>query len=82
VVQDLIGGAWEHGKSKFLNGTLGIYVQDYPHEITRGVSNFMMDDEIYWTCTFSPRQGHRTAFRTPHESPRCGSTRRTNYARS
>src|SRR5579862_517286 len=64
----VVGGAWEHGKSKFLNGTLGIYVQDYPHEITRGVSNFMMDDEIYWDLHLQPEaKVIGTAFRTPHE---------------
>ena len=50
----VIGGAWEHGKSKFLNGNLGIYVQDYPHPITKGVANFMMDDEIYWDLHLMP----------------------------
>jgi putative membrane-bound dehydrogenase-like protein len=64
----VIGGAWEHGKSKFLNGTLGIYVQDYPHPITQGVANFMMDDEIYWDLHLMPEaKVIGTAFRTPHE---------------
>ena len=64
----VIGGAWEHGKSKFLNGMLCIYVQDYPHEITRGVANFMMDDEIYWDLHLMPEaRVIGTAFRTPHE---------------
>jgi putative membrane-bound dehydrogenase-like protein len=64
----VIGGAWEHGKSKFQNGTLGIYVQDYPHPITQGIANFMMDDEIYWDLQLLPEaKVIGTAFRTAHE---------------
>jgi putative membrane-bound dehydrogenase-like protein len=77
----VIGGAWEHGKSKFLNGMLGIYVQDYPHEITRGVSNFMMDDEIYWDLHLMPEaKVIGTAFRTPHEiTPQMWVYEKDNY---
>jgi putative membrane-bound dehydrogenase-like protein len=77
----VVGGAWEHGKSKFLNGTLGIYVQDYPHEITRGCSNFMMDDEIYWDLHLMPEaKVIGTAFRTPHEiTPQMWVYEKDNY---
>jgi putative membrane-bound dehydrogenase-like protein len=77
----VIGGAWEHGKSKYLNGTLGIYVQDYPHEITRGISNFMMDDEIYWDLHLMPEaKVLGTAFRTPHEiTPQMWIYEKENY---
>jgi uncharacterized protein len=50
----VIGGAWEHGKSKWHEGTVGIYVQDTPHPITNGLSNFFMDDEIYWDLHLQP----------------------------
>lgn len=77
----VIGGAWEHGKSKFLNGTLGIYVQDYPHPITKGVANFMMDDEIYWDLHLMPEaKVIGTAFRTPHEiTPQMWVYEKDNY---
>jgi putative membrane-bound dehydrogenase-like protein len=77
----VIGGAWEHGKSKFLHATLGIYVQDYPHEITRGVANFMMDDEIYWDLHLMPEaKVLATAFRTPHEiTPQMWVYEKDNY---
>src|SRR4029077_14447719 len=72
---------WEHGKSKYLNGTLGIYVQDYPHAITRGVANFMMDDEIYWDLHLMPEaKVLATAFRTPHEiTPQMWVYEKDNY---
>ena len=77
----VIGGAWEHGKSKFLNGTLGIYVQDYPHPITKDVANFMMDDEIYWDLHLLPEaKVIGTAFRTPHEiTPQMWVYEKDNY---
>jgi len=77
----VIGGAWEHGKSKFLNGTLGIYVQDYPHPITKGLSNFMMDDEIYWDLHLMPEaKVIGTSFRTPHEiTPQMWVYEKDNY---
>jgi putative membrane-bound dehydrogenase-like protein len=77
----VIGGAWEHGKSKWLNGNLGIYVQDYPHPITQGVANFMMDDEIYWDLHLMPEaRVIGTAFRTPHEiTPQMWVYEKDNY---
>ncbi len=50
----VVGGAWEHGKSKFHHGQVGIYVQDTRHPITEGLSNFFMDDEIYWDLHLLP----------------------------
>jgi putative membrane-bound dehydrogenase-like protein len=77
----VIGGAWEHGKSKFLNGDLGIYVQDYPHPITQGVANFMMDDEIYWDLHLMPEaKVIGSAFRTAHEvTPQMWVYEKDNY---
>jgi putative membrane-bound dehydrogenase-like protein len=64
----VIGGAWEHGKSKYHHGTVGIYVQDYPHPITQGVANFFIDDEIYWDLHLMPEaKVLATGFRTAHE---------------
>jgi uncharacterized protein len=77
----VIGGAWEHGKSKFLHGTVGIYLQDYPHPITKGFANFMMDDEIYWDLHLEPgAKVIGTAFRTPHEiTPQMWVYEKDNY---
>lgn len=64
----VVGGAWEHGKSKWLHGHVGIYVQDYEHPITKGMSNFFIDDEIYWDLHLMPEaKVIATAFRTAHE---------------
>jgi putative membrane-bound dehydrogenase-like protein len=50
----VIGGAWEHGYSKWHHGVNGFYVQDTPHPITAGLSNFFVDDEIYWNLHLEP----------------------------
>lgn len=44
----VIGGAWEHGVAKWWNGDVGVYLQDFDHPITRGASNFIFEDEIYY----------------------------------
>lgn len=48
------GGAWEHGRSKFHHGVVGLYFQDREHPITRGFGNFFLDDEIYWDLHLMP----------------------------
>ncbi|HYE98523.1 MAG TPA: PVC-type heme-binding CxxCH protein, partial [Planctomycetota bacterium] len=64
----LVGGAWEHKKSKWLEGRVGLYLQDYEHPITQGVANFFLDDEIYWDLHLMPEaKVIATAFRTAHE---------------
>jgi putative membrane-bound dehydrogenase-like protein len=50
----VIGGAWEHGKSKFYEGLVGVYFIDTEHPITKGVSNFDLHDEVYWDLDMMP----------------------------
>ena len=50
----VIGGAWEHGHSKWYEGKVGLYFVDHDHPITRGLSNFEFDDEIYWDLHMMP----------------------------
>jgi putative membrane-bound dehydrogenase-like protein len=45
--KQIIGGAWEHGHSKWHEGTVDLYVTDTAHPITRGAENWRFDDEIY-----------------------------------
>src|SRR3954470_514253 len=44
----VIGGAWEHGHSKWFEGDISLYYQDHTSPITKGVSNFDFDDEMYY----------------------------------
>ncbi len=50
----VIGGAWEHGFSKWFEGDVSMYFTDYKHELTEGVSNWDFDDEIYWDLRMMP----------------------------
>lgn len=49
------GGAWEHGVAKWLEGEIGLYFDEEPHPITRGIPHFDLDDEIYYEMNISPK---------------------------
>ncbi len=50
----IIGGAWEHGYSKWFEGDISFYYVDSGHPITAGASNFDFDDEVYWNLHLMP----------------------------
>ncbi|HKX63571.1 MAG TPA: ThuA domain-containing protein, partial [Verrucomicrobiae bacterium] len=50
----VIGGAWEHGRSKWFEGEISFYFVDSSHPITDGCSNFDFDDEVYWDLHLMP----------------------------
>lgn len=52
--QSIVGGAWEHGKSKWFEGDIAFYYSDSEHPVTRGASNFDFDDELYYDLHISP----------------------------
>jgi putative membrane-bound dehydrogenase-like protein len=50
----IIGGAWEHGYSKWLEHEVPIYYTSQDNPITQGASNFEFDDEIYYDLHMMP----------------------------
>ncbi len=50
----IIGGAWEHGYSKWLEADVPIYYVDNDHPITKDASNFDFNDEIYYDLHMMP----------------------------
>jgi uncharacterized protein len=50
----IIGGAWEHGKSKWFEGDVSFYYVNNEHAITEGCSNYDIDDEVYWDLQMMP----------------------------
>lgn len=50
----IIGGAWEHGKSKWFEGDISFYYVNNEHPITDGCSNYDFDDEVYWDLHMMP----------------------------
>jgi putative membrane-bound dehydrogenase-like protein len=61
----IIGGAWEHGHSKWYEGELSFYYMDTEHPITKGVSNFEVDDELYYDLHMMPEARILAATYTP-----------------
>jgi len=45
--KNVVGGAWEHGHSKWHTGPIGLYFPDETHPITRDLPHFLLEDEIY-----------------------------------
>jgi putative membrane-bound dehydrogenase-like protein len=72
----IIGGAWEHGHSKWYEGELSFFYMDTEHPITKGVSNFELDDELYYELHMMPEARILAATYTPkrpNNNPRAGS---------
>src|SRR5882672_1161634 len=62
----IIGGAWEHGHSKWYEGEFSFYYVDTGHAITAGVSNFDLDDELYYELHLMPEARVLAATYTPN----------------
>jgi putative membrane-bound dehydrogenase-like protein len=52
--KSIVGGSWRHGTTKWLEAPMHLYFTDRDHPISRGVSNWGMDDEIYYDMDLSP----------------------------
>ena len=50
----IIGGSWHHGQTKWREGPMHLYFTDHETPITKDVSNFAMDDEIYYDMDVLP----------------------------
>lgn len=50
----IIGGSWHHGQTKWREGPMHLYFTDHDNLITKDVSNFAMDDEIYYDMDVLP----------------------------
>ncbi len=50
----VIGGSWRFGKTKWLEGHLSLYFTDRENPITKDLSNFDLDDEIYYDMELLP----------------------------
>jgi len=62
----VIGGAWEHGHSKWFEGEFSFYYLDTAHPITTGVSNFELEDELYYELHMMPEARVLAAAYTPN----------------
>ncbi len=62
----VIGGAWQNGKAKWLEGPESFYYMDKHHAITEGASNFQLKDEIYYELNMMPEVHILAAAYTPN----------------
>ncbi len=52
--KDIVGGSWRHGTTKFLEAPMSLYFTNIPNPITKDVSNFDLEDEIYYDMDIHP----------------------------
>ncbi|QTN31689.1 ThuA domain-containing protein [Akkermansiaceae bacterium] len=63
--KQVIGGSWNFAQTKFLEGQMSLYFTDIENPITQGVSNFDLDDEIYYDMEILPEAKILAAAYTP-----------------
>ncbi|MFM9091493.1 MAG: ThuA domain-containing protein, partial [Verrucomicrobiota bacterium] len=80
--RDLIGGSWRHGQTKWLEAPLHLYFTDRDHPVTQGVSNWAMDDEIYYDMEMHPAARVLAAAYTPKAIDTGGRGNREAQARA
>ena len=51
--KSIIGGSWRHGTTKFLEAPMSLYFTNIPNPITKDISNFDLEDEIYYDMDVS-----------------------------
>ena len=61
----IVGGSWRNGTTKWLEGPMHLYFTDHDSPITRDVSNWSMDDEIYYDMDILPEARILAAAYTP-----------------
>lgn len=61
----IIGGSWKFGQTKWLEAPLSLYFTDRENPITRHISNFDLDDEIYYDMEMLPEAKVLAAAYTP-----------------
>lgn len=61
----IVGGSWREGTTKWLEGPMHLYFTDRDSPITKDVSNWSMDDEIYYDMDILPEARILAAAYTP-----------------
>jgi len=63
--KSIIGGSWRFGITKWLEGPMSLYFTDRENPITRSISNFDLEDEIYYDMDLLPEVSVLAAAYTP-----------------
>jgi uncharacterized protein len=62
----IIGGSWRFGTTKWLEAPMSLYFTDRDNPITKDLSNFDLDDEIYYDMEILPEVQVLAAAYTPN----------------
>jgi uncharacterized protein len=62
----IIGGSWHFGQTKWLEAPMSLYFTDHDNAITKDISNFDIDDEIYYDMDLLPEAKILAAAYTPN----------------
>ncbi len=62
----IIGGSWHFGQTKWLEAPMSLYFTDHNNAITKDISNFDIDDEIYYDMDLLPEAKNLAAAYTPN----------------
>jgi putative membrane-bound dehydrogenase-like protein len=63
--KNIIGGSWKFGQTQWLEAPMSLYFTDRDNPITRDISNFDLDDEIYYDMEILPEVRVLAAAYTP-----------------
>lgn len=64
--KSIIGGSWHFGQTKWLEAPMSLYFTDHDNPITKDISNFDIDDEIYYDMDLLPEAKILAAAYTPN----------------
>ena len=78
----IIGGSWRFGTTKWLEAHMSLYFTDRENPITRDISNFDLDDEIYYDMDILPEAKILAAAYTPKAIDTGGRGNREAQARA
>lgn len=62
----IIGGSWHFGQTKWLEAPMSLYFTDHENPITKDISNFDINDEIYYDMDLLPEAKILAAAYTPN----------------
>ncbi len=64
--KSVIGGSWKFGQTKWLEAPMSLYFTDHDNPITKDITNFDIDDEIYYDMDLLPEARILAAAYTPN----------------
>lgn len=80
--KSIIGGSWHFGQTKWLEASMSLYFTDHSNPITKDISNFDIDDEIYYDMDLLPEAKVLAAAYTPKAADTGGKGNKEAQARA